>query len=402
MKIVILNQYCLPCFAPTGRVAYLLGKELADRGHKVTIISSKDSYNNNGVSESMPKVDGLHIKSLFSFCLGGLRYKFKILDQFVYFILALSTLIFSILKYDIVITMTTPPFLGMLGYIINKLFKVKHVEWIMDLYPDALEAGNVMGEKNYGYKFLKHLQTKILSNCDLVIAIGDCMLDRAKEYIDDYERLHSVPICFNSKMVNVNIKSIEKYRKEKGWNTNDLVIMYSGNMGLGHNFLEFLTAAKKLREHKNIKWVYAGAGRRRKEIASFKKNNSDINIELMDYAPAELLNVHLASADVQLISLRENWTGIIVPSKLLDVFAIGKPVIYCGGLNTSISKWISEADGGWCFEEGNIDGIIDAVKEAENSNIRKKKGSNAKKIALKHFNPTVNFNIICKLIENVN
>ena len=40
MKIVILNQYCLPCFAPTGRVAYLLGKELADRGHKVTIIIS--------------------------------------------------------------------------------------------------------------------------------------------------------------------------------------------------------------------------------------------------------------------------------------------------------------------------------------------------------------------------
>ncbi|MCP4180734.1 MAG: glycosyltransferase family 4 protein [bacterium] len=401
MKIVILNQYCLPCLAPTGRVAYLLGQEFAKCGHKVTIIDSRDSYNQKNKPEPINNINGLKVKSVFSFCFGGLRYKFKIIDQLVYFILVFLKLFFSFHKPDLIITMTTPPFLGMVGYILNKVFKVKHVEWIMDLYPDALYVSDTLHKNSLIYKFFNSLQKKILSNCNLVISIGDCMNDRVKSYINGSNKQYMIPICFNSDMLNVEPKKVEEYRKYKDWDKNDLVIMYSGNMGLGHSFTEFLSAAKKLSKHKNIKWVFAGVGRRKKEIVYFRKNNPDINIELMDYAPAKLLNVHLASADIHLISLKERWTGIIVPSKLLDIFAIGKPVIYSGGLNTSVSKWISEADGGWCFEEGNINGIIDAIKEAENIKIRMQKGNNSKKFALRKFNPSVNYGKIVDLICNL-
>jgi len=123
MKIIILNQYCLPCLAPTGRVAYLLGEELARRGHKITIIDSKDSYNQNEKLAPIDNIAGLKVKSLFSFCFGGLRYKFKILDQLVYFVFVLLKLFFSFNKPDVIITMTTPPFLGTVGYIIKKVFR---------------------------------------------------------------------------------------------------------------------------------------------------------------------------------------------------------------------------------------------------------------------------------------
>ena len=268
----------------------------------------------------------------------------------------------------------------------------------MDLYPDALYVSNTFKKSSLIYKFFDTLQRKVLSNSDLVISIGDCMNDRVKPYMTDFNKQHAIPICFNPDMLKVDPKNIEKYRKNRGWKTNDLVIMYSGNMGLGHSFVEFLGAAKKIRDHKNIKWVFAGAGRRRGEILRFKQDNQDVNIELLDYAPNEVLNIHLASADIHLISLREEWTGVIVPSKILDIFAVGKPVIYCGGLNTSINKWIEESDGGWCYEEGNIDGIIKAVKEGEDFRLRENKGQNAKKFALKHFNPSANFGILADLV----
>ena len=176
-------------------------------------------------------------------------------------------------------------------------------------------------------------------------------------------------------------EKVSELRAARGWGDDELVLMYSGNMGLGHLFDEVLEVAKKKAESGKwkvemeegmgkmedgrwkmedgklkmedgrwkmedgklkmedgrwkmedgeVRFVFYGGGKRRGEIEQFVATHGDAAVELHDYVAQEDLDVHLASADVHLVSLRPDWDGTMVPSKLQGVFAIGRPVIFIG------------------------------------------------------------------------
>ncbi len=199
-------------------------------------------------------------------------------------------------------------------------------------------------------------------------------------------------------------------RAKRGWRDDELVVMYSGNMGLGHRFGEFLAAARekssqlseisRQEDHQpstpnsqfspNFRFVFYGAGKRKKEIEAFMLAHPECRIELHDYAPAEELAEHLRSADVHLASLDAAWTGTMVPSKLQGIFAVGKPVIFVGSPESSIGRWVAESGGGWRVEPDDVDGLLAALDEAGNPEVRMKRGNAAGKFAKNHFDKNTN------------
>ena len=225
-------------------------------------------------------------------------------------------------------------------------------------------------------------------------------------------------------------------RQGRGWADADFVVMYSGNMGLGHRFGEFLEAAGALNiEHRtsNIerrseeicsgasatvagisypnhqlstpnlqqspgsqlsssktRFVFYGRGRRRGEIENFVREHPACGVELHDYAPAEDLTEHLQSADVHLASLDAAWSGTMVPSKLQGIFAVGRPVIFVGSAKSSIGRWITESGGGWVVAPEDGAGLAAALAEAGDPEIRKSRGDAAFAYARQHFDKATN------------
>ena len=47
-----------------------------------------------------------------------------------------------------------------------------------------------------------------------------------------------------------------------------------------------------------------------------------------------------------MLSLREGWSGIVVPSKFFASLALGKPVFYAGEHISDIGRWVTEHDVG--------------------------------------------------------
>jgi len=223
-------------------------------------------------------------------------------------------------------------------------------------------------------------------------------------------------------------------RTKRGWRDNELIVMYSGNMGLGHRFGEFLAAAKvmniehptsnierrsedacgggpaiesspiqhptsKIKNHPspNIRFVFYGTGKRRGEIETFIREHPDALIELHDYAPAEELAEHLLSADVHLASLDAVWTGTMVPSKLQGIFTVGRPVIFVGSLESSIGCWIKESGGGWVVEPEDVEGLMAALEEARDSEVRRRHGMAAGEFAKLHFDRKKNATRVAKI-----
>ncbi|MEI6654714.1 MAG: glycosyltransferase [Verrucomicrobiota bacterium] len=218
-------------------------------------------------------------------------------------------------------------------------------------------------------------------------------------------------------------------RQARGWNDDDLVVMYSGNMGLGHRFGEILAAASsqasrsrilddglrieekdekalffhskfKIQHSKSsssaLRFVFFGGGKRREEVARFVRENPACGVELHDYAAADDLTAHLQSADVHLASLDPAWTGTMVPSKVQGIFAAGRPVIFIGSALSSIGRWVMESGGGWVVAPGDVAGLLDALAQACDPTTRTTRGHAAQAFAGEHFNQARN---VARVVE---
>ena len=100
------------------------------------------------------------------------------------------------------------------------------------------------------------------------------------------------------------------------------------------------------------------------------------------------------------MSLVSSWTGVGVPSKLQNIFSIGKPVIFVGSMESEMALWIIESGGGWVVKEGDVDGLLSAIEEAKNSNERIRRGQAARVYARKYFNQKKNCALISQIITN--
>ena len=186
-------------------------------------------------------------------------------------------------------------------------------------------------------------------------------------------------------------------RRARGWGLDDLVLLYSGNMGLGHRMGEFLEAAG--RSGDNAVWAFAGGGRRREEVERFAAAHPRARVQLLPYVAEEELAASLAAADVHLVSLRSPWQGLIVPSKLQAAFGLGRPVIFVGPRDSEPADWIAESGGGWVVGEGDVAGLLAAVAAAGDPGERRRRGEAARAYARLHFDREANTRRIAELLE---
>jgi len=86
----------------------------------------------------------------------------------------------------------------------------------------------------------------------------------------------------------------------------------------------------------SIHFVFGVRGYRLEELKD-NISKEDTNISFAGFAPIEKLQDRLSSPDIHLVSLRENWTGTLVPSKFFGSIAIGRPILYAGNENSSVA-----------------------------------------------------------------
>ena len=338
---------------------------------------------------------------------------------------------------DRVVALTTPPFLSVLARLISKFLGADHALWVMDLYPDVMVAHGMLPDGGWKHRVLACIARWGFSGkrCATVLTLGPDMAERVSrvmgsgvsatvqwvplwgaEVIRDQssvisgerggtsniegrqetERgIHSAsssePSTINHQPSTLNDQLSSALRAQRGWLADELVVMYSGNMGLGHRFGEFLEAAKVHGQSiSHTRFVFYGGGKRRLEIEDFISQYPDCPIELHDYAPAQDLSAHLQSADVHLASLDAAWSGTMVPSKLQGIFAVGRPVIFVGSSQSSIGRWVAESGGGWLVEPGDVSGLLVALNEAGDPGVRTARGNAAAEFAKSHFDKNTN------------
>jgi glycosyltransferase involved in cell wall biosynthesis len=141
-----------------------------------------------------------------------------------------------------------------------------------------------------------------------------------------------------------------------------LALLYAGTMGRAHDFDALLRLARACRARSGdaVSTCFAVRGNRADELRA-AIGPDDTNVHMVDFAEQDGLHARLAAADFHLISLRDDWAGVVVPSKFFASLAVGRPVIYAGPADSEIARWIAEHDLGLHLRADGVEATADRL-----------------------------------------
>ena len=402
MRFLLLNQFYLPDPAPTGQYLHDLAQVLVERGHEVKVLCSRQAYDGSRTYLRSENRDGVEIVRLPASGFGRRGFVGKMTDYASFY----GSLLFALLRErrrpDLILALTTPPYIGLLGKLAAKHYGCRHANWVMDLYPDVMFAHGMARRNGILFRWLQRLTGRQLRGAQAIIALGPNMAEQVARYTANASPptvVTSLALWSDPALLSWPEPQAHLLRAERGWSAAESVFLYSGNMGLGHRFGEFLEAAQRLGAA-GPRWVFCGSGKRRPDVETFAKANRTARIELLDYVPKTQLRAHLSSADVHLMSLEPAWQGLMVPSKLQASFAVGRPVLYVGGRACETAAWIRDSGGGWVVPENDLVGLLTAIDQAQDPGERRRRGDAARQYAVKHFSASTNCNHLARLLES--
>jgi colanic acid biosynthesis glycosyl transferase WcaI len=397
LEFVFINQFYPPDLAPTGRILHDVAVRLARRGHGVRIVCGRRAYaasedpgrawSFEGVSVCRVGAEGSVAGSLVSRAAADVAFLLRALRA------ALSGR-----RPDLLVAATSPPPLGIAASLAARWAGVAVAHWTMDLYPDVLAAHWDLPRDGWAIWVLGWTARLAFARAALVLTLGPYMAQRAADHLGGTGHLEAVPI-WSDLDTGGDAGGALEWRRRRGWTGDDFVLMYSGNMGRGHRFGEFLQAAQRLGPGGPI-WAFVGGGPRREEIEEFKRTHPVARVELLPYVPVSDLAASLRSAEVHLVSLSPAWQGLIVPSKLQAAFSVGRPVLFVGPPDNDVAAWIRDSGGGWTVAEDDVDALVAAIEEARDPAERTRRGARALDYARNHFDRDRNGARVADLLES--
>ncbi len=360
MHVVLLNQPFYPDVVATAQMGKDLADELVRRGHTVTAVASRSIYGQTGAA--LPKretIDGIEVRRLGVSIFGKKGIAARVADFALFHALA-AVRVVTLKKPDVVVSYTTPPFIAVVGLVARLVRGSRAVYWVMDLYPDVPVACGVMKERSLLTRMFERLSRVLLRRSDVSVVLGRCMQERVLSKGIAAEKVKLIPVWADLTGITGVERDRSPYREK--WGLGDaFTVMYSGNFGIGHDATTICDAMLRLKDRDDIKWVFVGSGKRKKEVLAFIERHGLKNAQWREYVPREELGLSLAAADVHLISIKEGVEGLVVPSKLLGILAAGRASIYVGSPSAETARVLSESGAGVCVREGEGEKLAAAV-----------------------------------------
>lgn len=328
-SLLFINQHYHPDVASTGQHLTDLAEYLASRDHDVNVLCGKGSYTKGFVpAPDRETQGGVHIRRVATTHFGRKTHLGRIIDYASFYVLVLLYTLMG-RKYDYVITLTTPPMLGLVGTLLRILRKQRYGIWSMDLHPDAEVAVGMLKEGGMLTRVLQSLNNYSYRRADFVVALGPYMRERIVKKGVDAARIYTIGV-WSSK------EDISPVRREDNALADELelqgkfTIMYSGNAGLAHQFDEVMEAMVTLKDHPDMYFLFVGNGPQKERIKTFAAENHIHNFRYMEYFKRERLQDSINIGDVHILTLRNDMAGISVPCKLYGIMAAGRPVVMVG------------------------------------------------------------------------
>ena len=299
------------------------------QGHEVRVICGRRKYDGPSVLfASHEERNGVQIRRIWNTALGkGVKWRRAV--DFATWLISAEIAMWREPKPDVVVTLTTPPLLSVMGARYAAKVGARLVPWMMDLNPDEAVAAGWLREGSLSERFLRTQLEKSLKQASAVIALDRFMGDRIAAKGVDRQKIHVLAPWAHENEVKTDPEGSMEFRKKHGL-VDSFVVMYSGNHSPCHPLSSVVDAAMKLKDEDKVKFVFVGGGTGWEEIKRIKGRENLTNVICLPYQPLNKVGASLGAADLHIVAMGDAFVGLVHPCKVYNLLSLGLPWVGLG------------------------------------------------------------------------
>ena len=388
-----MSAYFPPDTGSASHLFYELGGELVRRGHRVYTITAMPSYFPTGQTGRyrgrfymVEDFDG--IRTLRVKVLSPARHipVFRALWQFslafCFFFLGLF-----IRRPDIILVYSPPLTLGITAWILSRLKGGAFILNVQDLFPQSVIDLGILKNRIL-IRFFEAMERFVYRHATTITVHSEGNRDHVVGKGARPEKVRVIPNWIDTDFLKPGAK-LNDFSRKFGLD-NKFVVSFAGVLGYSQDVDVILEAAHRLRSHPDILFLIVGDG---VEKARLVKKAQDLKLDNVRFLPMQPRSVYpqvIQASDVSLATLHDFVRTPVVPSKILSIMAIGRPVVAGMDLSGDAPKLIARARCGITLPPNDVEGLVDAIiKLYHNQELREEMGRNGRRYAEKYLSLSV-------------
>jgi glycosyltransferase involved in cell wall biosynthesis len=361
-RVVFVNRFYAPDESATSQLLTDLAEALIRSGIEVEVLCSRQLYGDAGAN--LPAAETLHgvsVRRLATTRFGRDSLLGRAIDYATFYLRAGASLLVRLRRGDVLVVKTDPPLLSLVGWLAARCRGARLVNWLQDLYPEVASRLALSPVPRPLEALLRVARDRSLATARVNVVLGT----RMREYlIGRGIAAARIRICENwadERRLQPLATSRSELRGKLGL-SDCFVAAYSGNLGRAHDSTTILEAAEALAGDTGTVFLMIGGGAGMRSLEMQARARRLANFRFAPYQSRAALSDSLAAGDVHLVSLRPELEGLIVPSKLYGILAVGRPVVFIGDPAGELAELIATTEVGISVSSGDSAGLCRALR----------------------------------------
>jgi colanic acid biosynthesis glycosyl transferase WcaI len=346
-------------YAPEEVSGAVLATELAegllDRGHEVTFVTCAPNYPEGRVFAGYRNrlfegefLRGVRVVRVWSYISPRKTFWRRVLN---YGTFSASAFYGGLLagRPDLIFSYSPPLPLGIVAWVLSRLW---HVPWVLrveDLYPDAAVAAGVLRNRTAIAAFAA-LERFLYQRASHISLISDGFRQNLLGKAVPEAKLSVIPVWADPDALQPGPKE-NGFRRDHGLG-GSFVLLYAGALGFTSSLEDVLQAACYLRDETDIRFVFVGEGVKKESLIQTAKEEGLDRVVFLPFQPRSIFSELMAAADVGLVTLNPASSSFSLPNKIFSIMASERPILAVVPLESETAQLVQVCDCGVCVAPG--------------------------------------------------
>ncbi len=390
MRLLIHGMNYAPELVGIGKYTGELGAYLASRGHQVTVLAAAPYYPQWRVREDYrPQrwrrewLEGVEVLRAPQYVPARVTGQRRLLQEISFTASCLYWWLTRLLRqpWDAVVAVCPPLTSGLVpGFFCRGLPLVIHVQ---DLQLDAARELGILRQPIMLHG-LAEVERRLFCRAQAVTTISRSMVDRLEAKGVPAARLHLLPNWADLDNIRPGPRH-NAIRRELGL-TSEIVVLYAGSLGEKQGLEVVLQAAALTRDDSSLRYLMVGEGAARERLKWRAENLGLDNLLFLPVQSTSRFPALLAAADIHLVVQRQQAADLVMPSKLPNIMAAGRPFIATTAADTELGRVTDESRAGLLARPEDAGSLAQAIRRlAADSGLRERLSLQARQYAEAHW-----------------